>query len=61
MSSQDRILKNAAEFVKAVVEKDFKQKLDGETLQRAAAMASKAIPTPSKQKRNDNELKRGAL
>lgn len=54
MTQQDRILKNATEFVKAVVEQDFKQRLDGEALQRAAAMASKAIPHQvSKQKRNE--------
>jgi hypothetical protein len=46
MKKNDGVLKNAEQFVRSVIEEDFKQKVDIEILQRAAAKAALAIPLP---------------
>jgi hypothetical protein len=44
MSKRQSILQHAEAFVRAVVERDFKQKTDTETIRAAAIKAAAGIP-----------------
>ena len=58
MTKREQVLKNAEAFVKTVVEHDFKQHVDAETLRAAALKASRAIPQRRDVKRHSTPSRR---
>jgi len=61
MTKREEILKRAEAFVKTVVEHDFKQNLDHETLRAAALKASKAIPVPRSNRTASSSMRKRNL